>query len=234
MHVQDGECAHCGRRLKPDFRDVEFNKNWHRLAVNNVRPYFCSEKCSGAAIRERLSPAYGDHGTKIEDIISRYKHDFVIAQIDEDWRRESSIRSQCEYEVDEEKKRQKQKDADYLEEACVKVAQTYAHEHSLFRKGLMVASLQGLQVFAPGQRLADRLLVIDPGEKPALGMFALQSTNLNHLVEQFSYIFSTADAKLTQRQSIPFSFVARLVFAMRGDLMTLMDLLDDEPRTASV
>lgn len=109
-------------------------------------------------------------------------------------------------------------------------------------KGLLIERIANLEVFDPDHgRLKDRLIIVDPTHDPppALDMFrAPTNTNftdtqrtrvLNQLIETFSYIFSSSDARLTQRQSIPFSYVVRLIFFMRGDIDTLMDVLDAKP-----
>jgi hypothetical protein len=107
-------------------------------------------------------------------------------------------------------------------------------------KGLLVERIAKLDVFNPATgRLRDRLIIIDPAQQPALNMFEQPiktfspdqaSAVLNQLIEIFGYVFSSADSRLTQRQSIPFSFVVRLVFFMGGDINTLMDILDDDPK----
>lgn len=107
-------------------------------------------------------------------------------------------------------------------------------------KGLLVERISRLQVFHPTEgRLSDRLIIIDPAYQPALNMFEQpldrftaeqRSAVLNQLIEIFAYIFSSSDAKLTARQAVPFSFIVRLVFFMRGDINTLMDILDDDPK----
>jgi hypothetical protein len=106
-------------------------------------------------------------------------------------------------------------------------------------KGLMVERLSRLAEFAPNRgRLKDRLVVVDAAAEipPALGIFStslsIQSPPdrnrvLNQLIETFAYIFSSSDAKLTQRQAVHFSFIVRLIFSIGGDIETLMDLLDD-------
>jgi GTPase SAR1 family protein len=86
----------------------------------------------------------------------------------------------------------------------------------------------------------DRLVYIDPTRRPpALNIFKpdIQADAkrdrdriLNQLIETFGYIFSTADARLTQRQSVPFSYVVRFVFWKNGDINTLMDVLSDTPK----
>lgn len=104
-------------------------------------------------------------------------------------------------------------------------------------KGELVDRLARLKIFsAYGGSLANNLVIIDPthATPPALGMFKAprgkQSPEfIDQLIEDFGYIFSGSDARLTQRQSIPFSYVVRLVFHMGGDLNTLMDILEDTP-----
>jgi hypothetical protein len=97
-------------------------------------------------------------------------------------------------------------------------------------KGLLIERISNLKAFE--REGWTRLVIIDPNDPPpALGMFSLpkdvRPSYLNQLIETFSYIFSSADAPLTQRQSIPFSYVVRLVFSMQGDIETLMDILED-------
>lgn len=112
-------------------------------------------------------------------------------------------------------------------------------------KGMLVDRISRLAVFDPYHgRLRDRLIIIDPSHEPppALNMFSgINNSHLsptqqrrvtNHLTEMFAYIFSSANAKLTQRQSVPFAFLIRLVFFIGGDINTLMDLLDDQPKTS--
>jgi hypothetical protein len=108
-------------------------------------------------------------------------------------------------------------------------------------KGLLVERIAHLQVFHHNDgRLRDRFVFIDPLDSPALNMFRIpldrftkdqRSAILNQLIELFSYVFSSAQSRLTQRQSIPFGFVLRLVFSMGGDLNTLMDVLEDDHKT---
>lgn len=105
-------------------------------------------------------------------------------------------------------------------------------------KGLLVERISRLQIFDPDKgRLRDRLVIIDPTLEPlpALGMFDIPNgapaSYQSKLLETFSYIFSTAGAPLTQRQSIPFGYVVRLVFHLGGDIDTLMDVLEDKETT---
>jgi hypothetical protein len=100
-------------------------------------------------------------------------------------------------------------------------------------KGLLTDRISRLDVFNPSSgRLRDRLIIIDPAHSPALNMFhqKVRPEILNRVIEMFSYIFSSANARITQRQSIPFGFVVRLVFWMGGDLNTLMDVLEDDEK----
>ena len=104
-------------------------------------------------------------------------------------------------------------------------------------KGELVDRIARRALFNPvNGRLKDRLVVIDPtdDELPALNMFAMPDVParakeriLNQLIETFAYVFSSSDARLTQRQAIPFSYVIKLVFSMGGDINTLMDILED-------
>lgn len=104
-------------------------------------------------------------------------------------------------------------------------------------KGLMVERISKLAIF--NKRLKDRIIVIDPTKQPlpSLGLFDLPTGQSaarlrNKLVEFFEYIFSTSEAEITQRQSIPFRFVIRLILFMRGDLNTLMDVLEEKVKNA--
>ncbi|MEK7994743.1 MAG: hypothetical protein AAB403_13145 [Planctomycetota bacterium] len=108
-------------------------------------------------------------------------------------------------------------------------------------KGLLVERVSRLAVFDPDHgRLRDRLVIIDPTHQPAppLNMFkptdttgvseANQRRITNHLTEAFIYIFSSKNFKLTPKQTVPFAFLARLVFSMGGTINTLMDLLEEK------
>lgn len=103
-------------------------------------------------------------------------------------------------------------------------------------KGFMAERISKLAVFDPNSgRLRDRLIILDPTKEPlpALNLFhvpdGLGAQRVrNKLIEFFEYIFSTSDADITQRQSIPFRFVVRLVVSMNGDINTLMDVLEDK------
>ncbi len=112
-------------------------------------------------------------------------------------------------------------------------------------KGLLVERLQRLAVFAPnGGPLADRLVIVDPALKPALNMFhaadrwnQMYSDEMRHKMEaqaisNFSYIFSSVESPLTQKQGVCFNFCIRLLFRYPdADIRTLMRLLDDPAKT---
>ncbi len=113
-------------------------------------------------------------------------------------------------------------------------------------KGLMVERIQSLDVFNPTTgRLKDRLVVIDPTHNPppALNMFhAASAWNRmwsedqrrrieNQVISTFAFIFSSSGSKLTDKQSVPFSYAVRLMFGMESTIHTLVDLMDDPTRT---
>lgn len=81
--------------------------------------------------------------------------------------------------------------------------------------------------------LRDRIVIIDPFDSPALGLFDMQGRSPNQLISDFAYIFSTTNQSLTGKQAPCFSFCARLLFTIPdANLFTLLDLLNDriEPK----
>jgi len=109
-------------------------------------------------------------------------------------------------------------------------------------KGLMVERLSRLAIF--DTRLKDRLVILRPTDTPALNMFhaawrwnRMYSDQTKRQIEQqtisnFSYIFSTLDASLTQKMSVPFLFCAKLMFGMDGATINdFFDLIDDPARS---
>jgi hypothetical protein len=93
-------------------------------------------------------------------------------------------------------------------------------------KGLMVNRLSRLNIFT--NHLKDRLVIVDPLDRPALNMFDARGQNPAQVISNFSYIFSTNRQVLTGKQDPCFAFCAELLFRMPGsDLYTLLDLLDD-------
>jgi len=110
-------------------------------------------------------------------------------------------------------------------------------------QGEMLERIQRLDVFAPGGRLADRLIIIDPedvGHPPALNMFDLKATRLGSYsdtvkeqieastIETFNYVFGALAAELTSRQTTTFAFVSRLMLSIQGaTIHTLRELFED-------
>jgi hypothetical protein len=110
-------------------------------------------------------------------------------------------------------------------------------------KGLLVERIQKLKVFDPiNGRLKDRLVIIDPthSPSPALNMFhpATKSSRMysdtirrqieNQAISNFAYIFSSVGSTLTDKQSVPFTFLVRLLFIIpNATIHTLLELLDD-------
>lgn len=89
-------------------------------------------------------------------------------------------------------------------------------------KGLMVERLAKLNLFA------DKTVIIDPFDAPALNLFKTLGRPAAQLISDFSYIFSTTNQKITGKQTTCFSFLARLLFTIPdAKLTTLLDLLDD-------
>lgn len=76
----------------------------------------------------------------------------------------------------------------------------------------------------------DRIVLIDPLDKPALNLF-VSTSNPAEIISSFAYIFSTSNQKLTGQQEACFSFCVRLIFGLPGaTLFTLLDLLDDDAK----
>jgi hypothetical protein len=108
-------------------------------------------------------------------------------------------------------------------------------------KGQMVKRLRTLELFTPYTKgLHDRLIILDATDieaLPALNMFhtpetgspAVRQRIRNQLIELLEYIFSSSDFKLTQKQSIGFSFLAQLMFEIPGaNIRTFFDVIDEE------
>ncbi len=110
-------------------------------------------------------------------------------------------------------------------------------------QGEMLRRIQQLDLFAPGQPLSDRLVVIDPEdvEHPsALNMFDLKAARLGgysqtvkeqieaSTIETFNYVFGALAAELTSRQNTTFAFVTRLMLSIPGaTIHTLRELFED-------
>jgi hypothetical protein len=115
-------------------------------------------------------------------------------------------------------------------------------------KGMLVERIGKLKVFDPRNgRLKKRLIIVDPMRtpRPALNMFHAAATRNrmqsdstrrqveNQAISNFAYIFSSVGSKLTDKQSVPFTFLVRLLFSMpSANILTLMELLDDPADSA--
>lgn len=120
-------------------------------------------------------------------------------------------------------------------------------------KGELVGRVQRLGLFDPQDGpLKDRILIVDPSDDPppALNMFhaadrwnRMYSDTIRHQLENqavsnFSYIFSSVESSLTQKQSVCFTFCIRLLFRRHAagtptDINSLMELLNDPAKAAS-
>jgi flagellar biosynthesis GTPase FlhF len=100
-------------------------------------------------------------------------------------------------------------------------------------KGTMVANIARLHVFNPENgRLRDRLIILDTTDTqspPALNMFVdRDAAHRNQIISLLEYVFSSKDFKLTQKQSVGFAFLARLMFAIpEANLHTFLDVVDE-------
>jgi hypothetical protein len=111
-------------------------------------------------------------------------------------------------------------------------------------QGDMIRRLSRLELFHPGYGdLHDRLLIIDPTDidhPPALNLFDVRQDRLrgyspvareqilNGVIELYDYVFgSLLGAELTQKQSVIFRYLARLMITIPGatihDLLKLME-----------
>lgn len=111
-------------------------------------------------------------------------------------------------------------------------------------KGAFYEELERLAVFAPGQPLSERVILLDPRDiehPPALNMFVLRQHS-EHMppsvqlqlqeetINAFSYVFGAADFAMTEKQETCLSYAARILFKIPGStLQTLLDLLADQP-----
>lgn len=112
-------------------------------------------------------------------------------------------------------------------------------------QGDMLSNIQKLAIFAPGQPLADRLIIIDPEDvsaPPALNMFDPGDTKRFHTyspavretleagtIELYNYIFGSLASEMTQKQGTAFAFIVKLMFVIPGaTIRTLRDLMEEE------
>lgn len=115
-------------------------------------------------------------------------------------------------------------------------------------QGDLIKTIKKLADFAPGGRLADRLVLIDPTdvEYPvSLNLFdvgrdrletyeALERERLtNSILELYDFVLgSLLDAGMTQKQSVIFRYVTRLMLHIEGaTIHTLRDLMEEGSET---
>ncbi len=110
-------------------------------------------------------------------------------------------------------------------------------------QGEMLAKIRRLRLFAPGEKLADKIICIDPEDvehPPALNMFAIPTGRMAGYsqsvkeqveagtIELFNYIFGAIAAELTSRQNTTFAYVTRLMLSIPGaTIHTLRELFED-------
>lgn len=107
----------------------------------------------------------------------------------------------------------------------------------------LINTIKGLKAFAPGEPLHDRLVLIDPSdvEYPvALNLFDVGMERVetydplrreqltNSILEIYDFVLGTLlDAGMTQKQSVIFRYVARLMLSVpNATIHTLRDLLE--------
>lgn len=108
----------------------------------------------------------------------------------------------------------------------------------------LINNIAGLQLFAPGQPLADRLVVVDPTDiewPVALNLFDVGLDRLdqyspldrerltNSILELYDFVLgSLLDAGMTQKQNVIFRYITRLLLHIPGaTIHTLRELLED-------
>jgi hypothetical protein len=120
-------------------------------------------------------------------------------------------------------------------------------------KGTLIERVQRLSLFAPGQPLSDKLLIINPQDvahPPALNLFDPAEKRFrmyseeyrrlinNQTISLYHYIFGSIATALTQKQATAFGFIVRLMFEMAttandgATIHTLLELVEE--RTDSI
>jgi hypothetical protein len=100
------------------------------------------------------------------------------------------------------------------------------HRSSSTPKKTLVNDFARLRIFSEEWR--DRLIIVDTFDRPAFNIFAAKNTNVDQLVSNFAYIFSTIGQTLTSIQLNCFSYCASLLYKISGaNLDTFRDLLED-------
>ena len=113
-------------------------------------------------------------------------------------------------------------------------------------QGDLISNIAHLEMFAPNQTngLSERLLLIDPNHvehPPALNLFDINMERINSYsaverekimngtVELYNYIFGALlGAEMTQKQSVIFTFLARLMLAIPdATIETLRDVMEN-------
>jgi len=113
-------------------------------------------------------------------------------------------------------------------------------------QGDLISNIAHLEMFAPNKTdgMAERLLLIDPNQvehPPALNLFDLNMERINSYsaaerekimngtVELYNYIFGALlGAEMTQKQSVIFTFLARLMLAIPdATIETLRDVMEN-------
>jgi hypothetical protein len=103
----------------------------------------------------------------------------------------------------------------------------------------MLDKIQRLALF--NDKLAQRLVVIEPIYTPALNMFDTSGDRLKKytrdireqveasVIELYNYIFGAIASELTSKQNVAFSFVVRLMLATpHATIHTLLELMEDK------
>ncbi len=108
----------------------------------------------------------------------------------------------------------------------------------------LINTIAGLQAFAPGEPLADRLVIIDPTDiewPVALNLFDAGLERLdqyapldrerltNSILELYDFVLgSLLDAGMTQKQNVIFRYITRLLLHIPGaTIHTLREILED-------
>ncbi len=112
-------------------------------------------------------------------------------------------------------------------------------------QGSMLEKIQRLSIFAPGQPLSDRLVIIDPEDEnpPALNMFALPTKRTKNYsrnireqlevgtIETFVYLPSSIAVDLTGKQTTAFNYLINLVLSTPNPSFNLfLDVLQEQTK----
>ncbi len=92
--------------------------------------------------------------------------------------------------------------------------------------GAMLKKIERLAVF--DGRLKNRLLVLDPRERPPLNLFKLSGGSPAQQMYLFEYIFRAIDHTLTPRQATTVAFLVQLMQKVGGTLDTLRQVCEEK------